>query len=361
MDGVDVALLETDGGDLVRPGPTLSVPYCARLRDQLRQAQVDAKGLSDRSARPGCLAEVEANLTDQHTEMVQTFLASNAIGPESIDVIGFHGHTVWHRPPDDKNRFGMTVQLGDGTALAERLGIPVVYDMRAADVAAGGQGAPLVPVYHRALAGQIPQRPLAIVNIGGVANLTWIGSGKNELIAYDTGPGNALIDDFMAAHTNRIYDQGGSYAATGDVDEAALDQLLKNPFFFAIPPKSVDRNAFDVTAILSLSHRDGAATLTAFSAETIARAAQHLPKVPQLWVVSGGGRKNHTLMKMLAERVENAVVPAEAVDWRGDMMEAEAWAFLAVRSLQGAPLTYPGTTGVTHPSTGGKIVGLRPK
>ncbi len=355
MDGIDVALLETDGGDIVHPGPTASVPYSAVFRDKLRQALVDSKELSDRRARPGCLADVEHELTDLHTEAVHAFLKNNDISPKTVDVIGFHGHTVWHRPPANADQGGITVQIGDGAGLAKALGIPVVFDMRAEDVAAGGQGAPLVPAYHRALAANIPQRPLAIVNIGGVANITWIGRGKNDLIAFDTGPGNALIDDFMCAKTNQDYDVGGKYAASGEIDEDALEALMKVPFLFANPPKSVDRNAFDATAINSLPHPDAAATLTGFTAETIARSVQHLPQEPMLWIIAGGGRKNLTLMKMLAERVENAVVPAEAVDWRGDMLEAEAWGYLAVRMLRGLPLTYPGTTGVRRPTVGGRL------
>ena len=358
VDAIDVALLETNGRDFVRLGPSASVPYEAVFADRLRQAVADAQGLSDRQARPGCLAEVERELTELHEVAVREFLSDNGVSADTVDVIGFHGHTVWHRPPQNSVTAGITVQLGDGNALAAALGITVAYDMRAEDVAAGGQGAPLVPVYHRALASKIPQRPLVIVNIGGVANITWVGL-RGELIAFDTGPGNALLDDFMRARTNKSFDAGGAFADNGEIDEDALEVLMTDEFFFAPPPKSIDRNAFDGEAVRGLPDNNAAATLTAFTAETIARSLRHLPMEPRLWVVAGGGRKNSTLMQMLAERVENAVVPAEAVDLHGDMLEAEAWGYLAVRVLRGLPLTYPGTTGVGAPMPGGRLAKVR--
>lgn len=353
MDGIDVAMLETDGANLVRLGPTAAIPYRAVFRDRLRQAMADGVGLSDRTARPGCLRDVERELTDLHAAAATTFMSDNGLTAGDIDVVGFHGHTVWHTPPTINMR-GITVQIGDGDALSKAIGIPVAFDIRANDVAAGGQGAPLVPVYHRALAADIPQRPLAIVNVGGVANITWIGA-RGELLAFDTGPGNALLDDFMRAKTNHDYDASGDFAAGGSINEDALEVLLMDAFFYAPPPKSADRNAFAATAVDALPNRDAAATLTTFTAETIARAVRHLPQEPTLWVIAGGGRKNLTLMKMLAERVENAVVPAEAVDWRGDTLEAEAWAYLAARVVKGLPLTYPGTTGVANPTLGGRL------
>jgi anhydro-N-acetylmuramic acid kinase len=248
----------------------------------------------------------------------------------------------------------LTVQLA--TARNWRLGHGHrwVYDLRAADAAAGGQGAPLVPVYHRAMAARLPGRPVAVVNVGGVANVTWIGR-DGTLIAFDTGPGNALIDDWMLRHTGKAVDADGSAAASGKVDEAALNALLMNPYFGRLPPKSLDRNAFAIDPVLTLSVDDGAATLAAFTAASIARARAHFPEEPALWVICGGGRRNRTLMTMLAADVESAVVPAEAAGFDGDAVEAEAWAYLAVRSLKGLPITFPGTTGVAGPSTGGVL------
>ena len=231
----------------------------------------------------------------------------------------------------------------------------MVYDLRAADVAAGGQGAPLVPVYHRALAARIEARPVAILNIGGVSNITWIAA-DGRLLAFDTGPGNAMIDDLVKRRLGEAYDTDGALAAKGKVHEDYVKEYLRHSFFAAAPPKSLDRNAFAGEMVDALPTEDAAATLTAFTAQSIAKAREHLPAEPRLWVVCGGGRKNKTLMGMLAGCVENAVVPAEAAGLDGDAIEAEAWAYLAVRSLKGLPITFPGTTGVCEPLTGGVLV-----
>jgi anhydro-N-acetylmuramic acid kinase len=349
MDGIDAALIETDGEALVRRLAQLTIPYDASFRAQLATALADAASLSDRSARPGCLREVEEELTRRHAATVKRLVADAACPPHDIAVLGFHGQTVLHAPAQ-----GVTVQLGDGPTLARETGIDVVYDLRAADVASGGQGAPLAPVYHRALAAALPERPVAVVNIGGVGNVTWIG-GDGILIAFDTGPGNALIDDWMLRHTGQAFDANGATAARGRIDEAAVRDLLTHDYFGRVPPKSLDRNAFSLDRVQRLSLEDGAATLTAFTAASIVRAREHFPEQPRLWIICGGGRRNRTLMGMIAAEVESAVAPAEAAGFDGDSIEAEAWAYLAVRSLKGLPITFPGTTGVATPTTGGVL------
>jgi anhydro-N-acetylmuramic acid kinase len=353
MDGIDVALIETDGEDEVTRGPSRTLAYDAAFRDRLTQAIGEARVLSDRKARTPLLADVERELTERHAAAVEQLLRAQGLTAGDIDVVGFHGHTVLHAP---ERR--LTVQLGDGALLARRTGIDVVYDLRAADCAAGGQGAPLASVYHRALAADLPERPLAVVNIGGVANVTWIG-GDGTLIAFDTGPGNALIDDWMARHTGCARDEDGKTAAAGTVDQDALTALLTHNYFGRLPPKSLDRNAFSLDPVAALSLEDGAATLTAFTASGIARAREHFPEEPRLWLICGGGRRNRTLMSMIAERVGGAVAPAEAAGFDGDAVEAEAWAYLAVRSLAGLPITFPGTTGVPAPLTGGVLARSR--
>jgi len=292
------------------------------------------------------LAALEAELTDLHAKAVASFLAGANFG--TIDVVGFHGHTVLHAPER-----GLTVQLGDGALLARTLGIDVVYDLRAADVAAGGQGAPLAPAYHCALLGR-QQKPVAIVNIGGVANVTWIGA-SGELLAFDTGPGNALLDDFMQRRKGCSRDEDGRLAAAGQPHAATVQAYLRHAYFGEPPPKSLDRNAFGLDLVAGLTDADGAATLTAFTVESIARAREHFSQQPRLWVIAGGGRRNKTLMAMLAGRVEAAVAPAEAVGADGDALEAEAWGYLAVRALKGLPISFPGTTGVRAPLTGGRL------
>jgi anhydro-N-acetylmuramic acid kinase len=352
LDGVDVALLETDGEAISGFGPTGYRPYAEGERDLLRRALEAGASLTDRTARPGVLAGAEAFVTRAQAEAVETFLVSERIDKATIDVVGFHGQTVLHRPEQR-----LTVQIGDGQALANRLGLPVVYDFRAADVAAGGQGAPFVPVYHQALARTLDRpHPVAVLNVGGVANVTFVDGG--DPVAGDTGPGNALIDDFMRARTGSPLDRDGDQAARGRVNADVIARVLADPFFALPCPKSLDRNAFAYAnlAVPALSVADGAATLSALTVESVARVVPHLPASPKTWVISGGGAHNPTLMRMLAERLAPATVEtADAVGWSADALEAQAFAYLAVRSLRGLPLTFPKTTGVPEPMRGGVL------
>ncbi len=302
-DGVDVALVETDGEGIGRLGPTGYRPYSDRERDVVRRAIAAAANLTERTARPAVLVEAEELVTDMHAEAVEAFLAANGMPPSAVAVVGFHGQTVLHRP--DR---GLTIQLGNGAALAGRLGIPVVYDFRAADVAAGGNGAPMVPVFHRAMLRLLKRaHPVGVLNLGGVANVTFINGAKP-------------------------------------------------------PPKSLDRNAFrhwvtEEGRLAGKSTPDGAATLTAITAAAVAHAITVLPRPPAEWIVAGGGTRNPTLMRMLAERLAPAPVEtAGAVGWSADALEAQAFAYLAVRTLKGLPLTFPTTTGAPRPLPGGILV-----
>jgi anhydro-N-acetylmuramic acid kinase len=346
LDGVDAALLDTDGADVLRPGPGLTIPYDPETRAMLRTALDDARMVAEGGPVPQSIREAERRLTEIHAQAVKALIAK--AGVRDVALIGFHGQTILHRP---ERRW--TWQIGDGALLARLTGIDVVNDFRSADVKAGGQGAPLVPLYHAALARNSPlARPLAIVNIGGVANVTYISG--DTVLAFDTGPGNAPIDDWMQRHTAAPVDLNGDFAATGKINDAALTQMLENPFFARLPPKSLDRLDFGMAAVEGLSPADGAATLTAFTAASIARAREHFPDAPLTWIVCGGGRHNKTLMAMLQARVNAQVLKAEGARWDGDALEAEAFAYLAVRSLKGLPLSLPTTTGVAQPMTGGK-------
>jgi anhydro-N-acetylmuramic acid kinase len=365
MDGIDVAMLKTDGVAAVERVGAASFAYPATFRDRLRQALADAQGLTAREQRPGSLAVVERELTERHATVVSDFLASIGAGAGDVDLIGFHGQTVLHRPPAlvshtapngvpwQSTGRGLTVQLGDGPMLAKLTGIHVVYDLRAADMAAGGHGAPLAPAFHAALGAKAPLHPVAFLNLGGVGNLTWISTAGSAPIAFDTGPGNALIDDFMQARSGRPRDDGGELALTGTVDPDALTTLLRNDYFGRLPPKSLDRNAFSLAPVMHLSDADGAATLVAFTAAAVACAVSMVPEPPQLWLVAGGGRHNRAIMAALAERLDAAVAPVEAIGCNGDTLEAEAWAYLAVRSQLGLPISWPRTTGVPMAMTGG--------
>jgi anhydro-N-acetylmuramic acid kinase len=357
MDGIDVALIETDGETVSRFGPSAVYPYREHEVATLRRAMEEAPALRSRADRPGVIAEAEDVSTRLHASAVNAFLTANGIDRGTIDVLGYHGQTVLHRPNEK-----LTVQVGDGAALARETGIPVVYDLRAADVAAGGQGAPLVPVYHRALTRALDRpHPIVVLNLGGVANITFI-DGEKDPIACDTGPANALIDDFMRSRTGAAHDVNGAAAAKGRVDIDAIQCLLQHPFFEQRCPKSLDRNDFRewVAAHAGLAEKsieDGAATLTMLTAATVARIIDVLPRAPQSWIAAGGGARNPTLVRVLKERLAPArVETADQVGWSVDALEAQAFAFLAVRSLRKLPLTFPTTTGVPKPMQGGVLV-----
>jgi anhydro-N-acetylmuramic acid kinase len=322
-------------------GPSSTVPYARALRTRLDRAVRDPEGAAN--DLPG----LARDLTDTHAAAVEAFLPRLPAARRRVDVVGFHGHTLFHRPAARR-----TCQLGDGERLAARLGIDVVYDFRSADVAAGGQGAPLAPVYHAALAAAL-ERPIAMLNLGGVGNVTWIG--EHDLIAFDTGPGNGLIDDWVRARTERPFDEDGRIAAAGQVDAGRLATLLAHPYFDRPPPKSLDRLDFAMAPVEGLGLEDGAATLAAFTARAVARAKEHLPAAPRRWLVTGGGRRNATLMRMLADALSVPVEPIEAIGADGDALEAQAFAFMAVRALLGLPISFPGTTGVPAPMSGGRL------
>jgi anhydro-N-acetylmuramic acid kinase len=355
-DGVDVAAINTDGEAIGQLGPTGSRAYSDDERAVLRRAISASANLGARTDRPQFLSEAEALLTEIHAEAVESFLAANGMAARDIAVVGFHGQTVHHEP---ERR--LTVQLGDGPALARRLGIPVVYDFRAADVEAGGEGAPMVPVFHRALVStlELPP-PVGVLNLGGVANVTFIDG--DDIVACDIGPGNALLDDFMRLRTGAACDEDGRAAAAGTVDEGAVTRVLAHPYFSRRPPKSLDRNAFrnwvaEEGGLAKKSTEDGAATLAAITAAAVARAVAILPRAPATWIAAGGGTRNPTLMRMLTERLAPArLESAAAIGWSADALEAQAFGYMAVRNLKGLPLTFPTTTGVPAPMRGGVLV-----
>ena len=337
LDGIDAALIRSDGRTRVEPVAALSRPYDPDFRARLRAT------LGGR----GDVAGVERDLTLRHAEIVKALLKDAGLTPGEVEVIGFHGHTILHAPEAHR-----TWQIGDGALLAAETGIDVVCDMRSRDMTEGGQGAPLASLYHCALASGL-ETPLAVLNVGGVANVTWIGAGPDEVLAFDTGPGNALIDDWVARHTGRGFDAEGALAGSGRVHDEVVDALLAHPYFAQVPPKSLDRDDFDPAPLEGLSAADGAATLTAFTARSVAAGLVHLPAAPKRWLVTGGGRHNPTVMAALRAALNAPVEPVESVGWDGDVLEAQAFAYLALRSRDGLPLTVPGTTGTARPVTGG--------
>lgn len=343
LDGVDAAVIETDGVAVLGFGEAAYRPYSPDEQSVLRTAL-------------GCWpgeAPVEAA-----SEVIETAHAELLAQFARPDLIGFHGQTLAHDPAQ-----GRTHQTGDGRLLAEALGCPVAWDFRSTDIEMGGQGAPLAPAYHHALARKIgATAPIGFLNLGGVGNITWVDPRRDmaeegALLAFDTGPANAPINDLVYRRRGQRFDDGGQIAAKGEVAAAQLAQFSQHSYFSKIPPKSLDRNDFDALqkAVESLSDADAAATLTACAAAAVMRGMEHLPQAPSAVLVTGGGRKNPVLMKMLAEALECPIAPVEDHGLDGDMLEAQAFGFLAARVALGLPTSFPGTTGVPA-AIGGGIV-----
>jgi anhydro-N-acetylmuramic acid kinase len=343
LDGVDAAWLDTDGVTVNAFGPAVTVPYDDALRRDLRAILDLAPVLAPYEPR---LSGLVGRLMDYHVRAVEQVGCS-------AELVGFHGQTILHQP--DRRR---TWQIGDAAGLAARLGVPVVYDFRSADLAAGGQGAPLAPVYHAALAAELP-KPLAVLNIGGVGNVTWLGR-DGSLLAFDTGPGNGPVDDWVFRHTGQAFDADGALAKAGQVDQIVLGRLMAHPYFGMPAPKSLDRldfgRALAASGLGGLTAANGAATLVAFTVASVAAAV--FPERPERWLVSGGGRMNPVLMAGLRAALGVPVEPVEVAGWNGDALEAQCFGFLAARVVAGLPLSFPSTTGVPLPMSGGRVAAL---
>lgn len=345
MDGIDVALIDTDGDMQVQPGGGATYPYPDHVRTALLGLISDPV-----RAETADVPHLEAAVTKAHGDAIERFLREHDIPANTLDLIGLHGQTVFHAP---QRRF--TRQLGRAADIAARFGVPTVSRFRHADVAAGGEGAPLVPLYHQALASALP-KPLMILNLGGVANVTYLGDG-GEVIAFDTGPASAMLDDFVRRRRGMSFDAGGRIAASGLSQSALVSRFLQHPYFDRPAPKSLDRNAFHdhAAAVEALSVEDGAATLAEFTVQATVAALRHVPRAPSRWLVTGGGRHNDYFMQRLAAELRVPVDPVESVGWNGDFLEAECFGYLAVRCRLRLPLSLPSTTGVPHPMTGGEI------
>lgn len=355
LDAVDMAVLETDGETITAFGPAGERKLTSATWAVVQQATAEALKWPRETPQPAVFAEAARAVAQEHLDAAREFLAVHGLSAKDLDLAGFHGQTVLHERPTPE-RVGRTVQLGDAGLLARGLGVPVAHDFRTADVAAGGQGAPLAPIYHAALARKSRLKtPVAVLNLGGVANITLIGP-DGGMLAFDTGPANGMIDLWVQAKTDARYDQGGRLAAAGQVDITALHAMLDHPYFAASGPKSLDRYDFSLSPVEGLSVEDGAATLTAFTAQTVAMAVRGAAARPTVLIACGGGRHNPTLMAAIRGRAGVELKSAEEVGWRGDSIEAEAFAYLAARTARGLPISFPGTTGVKAPMTGGLIV-----
>ena len=356
LDGnIDIALLRTDGETIAELGPWTLAEYAQGTQALLSEALQAAQRWQFDGPEPSVFGQAEAALTRAQSQAVLDFLHEQRIAPADVAAIGFHGQTVLHRAPQPGRR-GDTRQLGDGPSMAALTGIDVVYDFRTADVRAGGQGAPLSASYHAALLRRLGSADdMAMLNLGGVANVTAVAP-DGQLSAFDTGPANAPVNDWVQRATGARMDIDGLIARRGRVDEARLSQLLAHPYLSAAFPKSLDRFDFPASMADGLTLEDGAATLTAFTAACVGRGLDLLQRRPRRLVVCGGGRKNPAMLQALRERAGVETLCAEDVGLRGDAVEAECFAFLAIRALRGLPISFPGTTGVETPLTGGKIV-----
>jgi anhydro-N-acetylmuramic acid kinase len=332
----------TDGARIHDFGPHAYRPYTDIERQTLRAA------LGQWPGDPAVRAATEV-VESAHAEVLSRF--------SGADVVGFHGQTLAHDPA-----MRGTHQAGNGDLLAETLGLPVVWDFRSNDVRLGGQGAPLAPFFHHACAiwAKLTE-PTAFLNMGGVGNLTWVDPGiprpENACLAFDTGPANAPVNDLMQGRLGLPQDQGGALAATGTPDDSIIAAFLAGAYFHRMPPKSLDRNDFHglLPAVAHLTNADAAATLTAAAAAAVARGCEHFPAPVSRILVTGGGRHNVTLMHALATRTGLTIAPVEDIGLNGDMLEAQAFAHLAVRVLRGLPTSCSTTTGVSAAVGGGRI------
>lgn len=351
LDGVDAAWVETDGERVGTLGPTATLPYDPSLRRDLRRLLELAPDLNP--ADP-FLMDCVTRITARHITAVRRVAAdAGKLGLPAAELLGFHGQTILHCPGHS------TWQVGDARELARQTGCSVVHDFRSADVAAGGEGAPLVPIAHAALAASLP-KPLAVLNLGGVGNVTWLGA-DGSMLAFDTGPANGPLDDWARRSAGRDYDKDGNLALAGQADGAVLGRLMAHPYLDTKPPKSLDRQGFERALVdagaHTLSSQDGAATLVAFAAICVAAASRHFPEPPMQWLVAGGGRRNPAMMRALSATLCEPVRPVEVAGWNGDALEAQCFAVLAARTVRGLPISFPETTGVTRPMVGGRVLG----
>lgn len=357
LDGnIDVALVKTDGETIEQFGDYALKPYPASIRSLLEDTLAQARVWNFEGPDPAIFCEAEEALTRAQSAAVKELVEEAGLTMADIGIVGFHGQTVLHRAPQ-KGRFGDTRQLGDGELMRSILATKVAYDFRSADVRAGGQGAPLSAGYHAALLKNSgTPGETAILNLGGVANITW-WDGEDLLIAFDTGPANAPLNDFVKSHGLGEMDRDGKLGFAGKVDEERLSRLLQHPYLTAPYPKSLDRFDFGASMAEGMDAENGAALLTAFTAASVGKALDLLPSRPKRLAVCGGGRRNPAIMAMLPKRAGVEVVPAETIGLRGDAVEAECFAFLAVRVLRGLPISFPTTTGAPEPMRGGKLAG----
>lgn len=358
LDGnVDAALLKSDGERIIELGNFIFSPYSDLERGLLANAVEAALEWNFLGQKPDIFDEAEDVVTRIYAQAINRVLEASGLKAHEINLIGAHGLTLIHRPPENGEN-GQTLQLLNGPKLAQLCGIETVYDFRSNDMANGGQGAPLAPIYHAALmefSGIEP--PAAILNLGGVGNITFWGE-KGEIIAFDTGPANGPLNELVEKHGLGNFDKDGEIALSGKSNETVLQKILEMPYFDAPFPKSLDRYDFPSNLVNELSLNDGAATLAALVGASVDKAIALLPQIPKFLVLAGGGRKNPAIIREIEDRCKIVTIDADEIAMRGDAIEAECFAFLAIRSKLGLPISFPSTTGVKSPLSGGIIANV---
>ena len=352
-DGIDIALLETDGKNKIRLGPNDYYPFSKSFTKKIKSIfskKINFKKLKNKKR----IDEIEDDFTKLNFLIIKKFLKKNKISRKSIHAIGFHGQTISHNPSK-----GYSWQIGDSQKLANLLKIKVIGNFRQNDIDHKGQGAPLTPIFHYYLTKRIKKK-ICFINLVGISNISYFNhklkENLNNILAFDPGPCCSLIDDWVTMKSDKKFDNKGLIAKKGNVNDKIVKNFLKNPYFLITPPKSLDRSFFSLKKLKNLTLEDGAATLNEIIAESLLLSFNYLPKFPEFCILSGGGRKNDFLINLIKKKINNTqFVTSEKYRWDGDSIEAYAFAYLSVRKLLNLPITFPKTTGVTKPLTGGQL------
>ena len=352
-DGIDVAILTTDGKAKIKLGPSGYYPFSKSFITKIKS--IFKKKLNiDKSKKQKRIIKIENEFTQLNFIAINKFLKKNKINKKKIDVVGFHGQTISHNPAS-----GYSWQIGNSQKLANLLNIKVVSNFRENDIKNGGQGAPLTPIFHYYLTKKMKKK-ICFINLGGISNITYFNhrskTSLNNMLAFDAGPCCSLIDDWISKNSNNKFDNFGLLARKGNVKKEIIHNFLKKPYFSKLPPKSLDRSFFSLSLLKKLNIEDGAATLNYLVANSVLKAFDYFPNNPNLCILSGGGRLNKFLVELISNKLKKSkILLAENYNWNGDSIEAHAFAYLSVRKLLNLPITFPKTTGIKKPLTAGQI------
>ena len=352
-DGIDVAVLTTDGKTKINLGPSGYYPFSNSFRSKIKSI-FKKKVNIEKIKKQKRIVDIENEFTYLNFVAINKFLKKNKINKKEIDVVGFHGQTISHNPMN-----GYSWQIGNSQKLVNLLNVKVVSNFRDNDIKNGGQGAPLTPIFHYYLTKKIKKK-ICFINLGGISNVTYFNhrskNSLNDILAFDAGPCCSLMDDWVSKNSNKKFDDLGILARSGNVKKEIIQNFLKKPYFSKLPPKSLDRSFFSLSLLKKLKIRDGSATINYLVADTLLKAFGYFPNYPDLCILSGGGRHNKFLVELINKKIKKSkILLAENYNWNGDSIEAHAFAYLSVRKLLNLPITYPKITGVKKPLSGGQV------